>query len=118
MWRSIRNLGRSGLVATAISAVDVALWDLKGKLLGTSVAALLGCARDSVPIYGSGGFTSYTDKQLRDQLSGWVEYDGCRWVKIKIASDPEYDPERVAAARDTISGAGLFVDANGACSAT
>jgi L-alanine-DL-glutamate epimerase-like enolase superfamily enzyme len=118
LWRSIRNLGRSGLVATAISAVDAALWDLKCKLLGTSVAAVLGCARDSVPIYGSGGFTSYTDKRLRDQLSGWAEYDGCRWVKIKIGSDPEHDPGRVAAARDAIGTAGLFVDANGAFSAT
>jgi L-alanine-DL-glutamate epimerase-like enolase superfamily enzyme len=117
LWRSIRNLGRAGLVATAISAVDAALWDLKAKLLETSVAALLGCCRDNVPIYGSGGFTTYTDKQLCDQLSGWVERDGCRWVKMKIGSDPEHDPQRVAAARHAIGDAGLFVDANGAFSA-
>jgi L-alanine-DL-glutamate epimerase-like enolase superfamily enzyme len=117
LWRSIRNLGRSGLVATAISAVDAALWDLKAKLFGTSVAALLGRCRDTVPIYGSGGFTSYSDKQLRDQLSGWVEHDGCRWVKMKIGTDPARDPDRVAAARDASGDAGLFVDANGAFSA-
>ena len=117
LWRNIRNLGRSGLVATAISAVDAALWDLKAKLLGTSVAALLGCCRDSVPIYGSGGFTTYTDKRLRQQLSGWVERECCRWVKIKIGSEPARDPQRVAAARDAIGGTDLFVDANGAFSA-
>jgi L-alanine-DL-glutamate epimerase-like enolase superfamily enzyme len=117
LWRSVRNLGRSGLVATGISAVDVALWDLKAKLFGTSVASLLGCCRNSVPIYGSGGFTTYTDKQLREQLAGWVEHDGCRWVKMKIGSDPARDPERVAVARDAIGDAGLFVDANGAFSA-
>jgi L-alanine-DL-glutamate epimerase-like enolase superfamily enzyme len=117
LWRSIRNLGRSGLVATAISAVDAALWDLKAKLLKTSVAALLGCRRDTVPIYGSGGFTTYSDRQLRDQLSGWAEGDGCRWVKMKIGSDPARDPKRVAAARNAIGDAGLFVDANGAFSA-
>ena len=117
LWRNIRNLGRSGLVATAISAVDAALWDLKAKLLGTSVAALLGCCRDSVPIYGSGGFTTYTDNQLRNQLSGWAERNGCHWVKIKIGSDPARDPERVAVARGAIGDAGLFVDANGAFSA-
>ncbi|MBV8122411.1 MAG: mandelate racemase, partial [Alphaproteobacteria bacterium] len=117
LWRAIRNLGRSGLVATAISAVDAALWDLKAKLLRTSVAALLGCCRDTVPIYGSGGFTTYTDKQLRDQLSGWAERECCRWVKIKIGSDPARDPQRVAVARDAIGDAGLFVDANGAFSA-
>jgi L-alanine-DL-glutamate epimerase-like enolase superfamily enzyme len=117
LWRSIRNLGRSGLVATAISAVDAALWDLKAKLLGTSVAALLGCCRDTVPIYGSGGFTTYNDKQLRDQLSGWADHDGCGWVKMKIGSDPARDPHRVAIARKAIGNAGLFVDANGAFSA-
>lgn len=117
LWRSIRNLGRSGLVATVISAVDAALWDLKAKLFGTSVAALLGCCRDTVPIYGSGGFTTYTDKQLREQLAGWVEHDGCRWVKMKIGSDVARDPHRVAVARDAIGDAGLFVDANGAFSA-
>jgi L-alanine-DL-glutamate epimerase-like enolase superfamily enzyme len=94
LWCSIRNLGRSGLVATAISAVDAALWELKGKLLGTSVAELLGRFRDTVPIYGSGGFTTYSDRQLRNQLSGWAESDGCQWVKMKIGSDPPRDPQR------------------------
>src|SRR5581483_7657211 len=89
MWRSIRNLGRSGLAATAISAVDAALWDLKGRLLGLPVAALLGKRRDRVPIYGSGGFTSYADERLGEQLAGWVGTDGCRWVKMKIGSEPQ-----------------------------
>jgi L-alanine-DL-glutamate epimerase-like enolase superfamily enzyme len=117
LWRSIRNLGRGGLVATAISAVDVALWDLKAELLGTSLAVLLGCCRETVPIYGSGGFTTYSDSQLREQLAGWVGDDGCRWVKMKIGSDPARDPQRVAAARKAIGDPGLFVDANGAFSA-
>jgi L-alanine-DL-glutamate epimerase-like enolase superfamily enzyme len=117
LWRSIPNLGRSGLVATAISAVDAALWDLTAKLLGVSLAALLGCRRDTVPIYGSGGFTCYIDARLREQLDGWVRNDCCRWVKMKIGSDPARDPERVAVARDAIGNAGLFVDANGAFSA-
>jgi L-alanine-DL-glutamate epimerase-like enolase superfamily enzyme len=116
LWRGIRNLGRSGLVATAISAIDVALWDLKAKLLGCPLAALLGHARDRVAIYGSGGFTTYSDDQLSRQLAGWVEEDGCRWVKMKIGSDPERDPARVAAARRAIGTRGLFVDANGAFS--
>jgi L-alanine-DL-glutamate epimerase-like enolase superfamily enzyme len=104
-------------VATAISAVDAAFWDLKAKLLGTSVAAMLGCCRDTVPIYGSGGFTCYSDSRLREQLAAWVRDDGCRWVKMKIGSDPACDPQRVAAARTAIGEAGLFVDANGAFSA-
>ncbi|MFM0642836.1 enolase C-terminal domain-like protein [Paraburkholderia bryophila] len=114
MQRQVRNLGRAGLAATAISAVDCALWDLKAKLLGLPLVRLLGAARDTVPIYGSGGFTTYSDKQMREQLAGWVERDGCRWVKIKIGSEPEKDPARVETARAAIGTAGLFVDANGA----
>jgi L-alanine-DL-glutamate epimerase-like enolase superfamily enzyme len=114
LWRSVRNLGRSGLAATAISAMDIALWDLKAKLLDISLVSLLGRRRESVPIYGSGGFTSYSDDTLRRQLASWVESDGCRWVKMKIGSEPEYDPLRVEVARRAIGDAGLFVDANGA----
>jgi L-alanine-DL-glutamate epimerase-like enolase superfamily enzyme len=117
LWRAVRNLGRSGLAATAISAIDAALWDLKAKLLAIPGATLLGACRDSVPIYGSGGFTTYCDAQLSAQLAGWVESTGCRQVKMKIGSDPARDPQRVAAARRAIGEAGLFVDANGAFSA-
>ena len=117
LWRGVRNLGRSGLAATAISAIDSALWDLKAKLLGLPVATLLGRCRDSVEIYGSGGFTSYSDERLCGQLAGWVERHGCRSVKMKIGSEPERDPARVKAARCAIGAAGLFVDANGAFSA-
>jgi L-alanine-DL-glutamate epimerase-like enolase superfamily enzyme len=116
MQIKVRNLGRSGLAATAISAVDVALWDLKAKLLGLPLARLLGMVRLTVPIYGSGGFTNYDDARLGAQLAGWVERDGCRWVKMKIGSDPGRDPARIAAARKAIGQAALFVDANGALS--
>jgi L-alanine-DL-glutamate epimerase-like enolase superfamily enzyme len=114
MQRSVRNLGRQGLAACAISAVDTALWDLKAKLLGLPLALLLGRWRDAVPIYGSGGFTTYGDGELRDQLAGWVERDGCAWVKMKIGTHPAQDPRRVAVARAAIGDRGLFVDANGA----
>jgi len=114
LWRSVRNLGRSGLAATAISAIDVALWDLKAKLLDLPLATLLGRRRERARIYGSGGFTSYSDDTLRRQLASWVEKDGCRWVKMKIGSQPEDDPRRVEVARRAIGDAGLFVDANGA----
>ena len=64
MASRIRNLGRPGIVSMAISAVDIALWDLKARLLNLPLITLLGAVRDSVSIYGSGGFTSYTDEQL------------------------------------------------------
>ncbi len=115
MQRAVRNMGREGLAATAISAVDTAIWDLKAKLLGLPLALLLGRYRDAVPIYGSGGFTTYSDGQLREQLSGWVERDGCRWVKMKVGTQPENDPRRAAVAKEAIGDkAALFVDGNGA----
>jgi L-alanine-DL-glutamate epimerase-like enolase superfamily enzyme len=114
--RAVRNFGRSGIAACAISALDAALWDLKAKHLGVALALLLGRCHDSVPIYGSGGFTSYTDDTLRKQLSGWVERDGCRFVKMKIGSQPERDPERARVAKRAIGDAQLFVDGNGAFS--
>jgi len=114
MVRAIRNLGRPGICSMAISAVDNALWDLKGRLLQLSVADLLGRAHDSIAAYGSGGFTSYSDDELRQQLGGWVE-EGITDVKMKIGTHPEADVERVRSARDAIGPrAGLFVDANGA----
>ena len=111
---AVRNLGRSGLAATAISALDAALWDLKARLLELPLSKLFGQARARAEIYGSGGFTSYDDGQLRDQLSAWVERDGCRAAKMKVGSDPERDPARMAAAKRAIGQASLFVDANGA----
>jgi L-alanine-DL-glutamate epimerase-like enolase superfamily enzyme len=116
MLRSIRNHGRPGLIACAISAVDVALWDLKAKLLGAALSALLGQLHERVPIYGSGGFTSYDQARLQQQLGGWVA-SGIGLVKMKVGREPSADPGRVAAARDAIGpSARLLVDANGAYS--
>jgi L-alanine-DL-glutamate epimerase-like enolase superfamily enzyme len=116
MHRALRNNGRPGIGACALSAIDVALWDLKARHQNQSLVGLLGRSRHEVPIYGSGGFTSYSDQELCEQLSGWVERDGCRWVKMKIGSEPERDPQRALAAKRAIRDRSLFVDANGAFS--
>ena len=114
MYRAVRNLGRPGICSMAISAVDVALWDLKARLLGVSLAKLIGLARDEVQAYGSGGFTTYSLGQLRDQLGGWAR-QGFRHVKMKVGTHPEDDYTRVKAAREAIGqDVELFVDANGA----
>ena len=115
MQRAVRNMGRQGLAATAISAIDTALWDIKAKLLDLPLCLLLGRARTDVPVYGSGGFTTYSQDDLKEQLTGWVERDGCQWVKMKIGTHPQDDPARVAAAKIAIGAdTTLFVDANGA----
>jgi L-alanine-DL-glutamate epimerase-like enolase superfamily enzyme len=114
MAASVRNAGWPGISASAISALDIAVHDLKSRLMEVSLLTLLGGARDRVPAYGSGGFTNYSDDQLRRQLGGWAEL-GLHSVKIKIGRDKEKDLSRVAVARDAIeTDVALFVDANGA----
>jgi L-alanine-DL-glutamate epimerase-like enolase superfamily enzyme len=114
MQRAVRNVGRSGIASCAISALDLALWDLKARMLSVPLAKLLGCCRNEVPVYGSGGFTSYSDEELGEQLGHLAKVDGCRFVKMKIGSEAERDPKRAEVARQTIGDCQLFVDANGA----
>jgi L-alanine-DL-glutamate epimerase-like enolase superfamily enzyme len=119
MVQKIRNVGRPGIASMAIAAIDTALWDLKARLLDVSLARLLGLSRPAVPVYGSGGFTSYTDEQLVAQLGGWVHDGGIPRVKMKIGTDrgrcPDRDAHRIGLVRDAIGDdAELYVDANGA----
>jgi L-alanine-DL-glutamate epimerase-like enolase superfamily enzyme len=114
MNRSLRNIGRPGLGLMAIAALDHALWDLKARLHDLSVVRLLGRVREAVPVYGSGGFTSYSIERLQAQLAGWVG-QGIARVKMKVGTQPADDPARVRAAREAIGSAPeLMVDANGA----
>ncbi|MFJ9821777.1 enolase C-terminal domain-like protein [Streptomyces sp. NPDC101151] len=118
MQRAVRNAGLPGIAAQAIAAVDIALWDCKARLLGLPLVHLLGAAGEKVPVYGSGGFTTYDDAQQERQLRGWVEEEGIPRVKIKIAESwgrrEDRDRHRVAKARAAIGDtAGLYVDANG-----
>ena len=118
MVHAIRNLGRPGIASMAIAAVDVALWDLKARLFDVSLVTLLGATRDAVPVYGSGGFTTYSIERLQKQFGGWVE-QGIPRVKMKIGTHPADDLGRVKAAREAIGpDALLYVDANGAYSRT
>jgi L-alanine-DL-glutamate epimerase-like enolase superfamily enzyme len=114
MHHAVRNLGRPGLVAEAISAVDVALWDLAARLADQSLSQAIGAVHEGTPVYGSGGFTSYDDRTLADQLAGWAEA-GIPRVKIKVGRDPTADPHRLEVARKAIGeDVALFADANGA----
>jgi L-alanine-DL-glutamate epimerase-like enolase superfamily enzyme len=118
MARALRNVGRPGIGAMALSAADIALWDLKARLLGCALTGLIGRAREDVPVYGSGGFTTYDEARTREQLAGWVDKEGIPRVKIKIGESwgggERRDLSRVALARDVIGPeAELYVDANG-----
>ncbi len=114
MVHETRNLGRPGLVSMGVAAVDAALWDLKGKLLGLPLSRLLGRARESIAVYGSGGFTSYDDARLTEQLGGWAA-EGLGMVKMKVGRDLARDPHRMEVARAAIGpDVELFTDLNGA----
>jgi L-alanine-DL-glutamate epimerase-like enolase superfamily enzyme len=114
MAGAVRNVGRPGIASHALSAVDVALWDLKARLLGVPLFRLLGAARERVAIYGSGGFCSFSDDELREQLGGWAG-EGIPRVKMKVGRDPAADEHRVALAREAVGEeVELMVDANGA----
>jgi L-alanine-DL-glutamate epimerase-like enolase superfamily enzyme len=114
MHASLRNAGQTGVGAMAISALDIALHDLRARLLDVPLMAELGAVRDHVPIYGSGGFTSYGPEHVAEQLDGWVQ-QGIPRVKIKVGREPDQDPARLDAARAAIgSRVELMVDANGA----
>ena len=113
---ALRNAGRPGIGFCALSAVDLALWDLKARLLGLPLVDLLGRAREEAPVYGSGGFTSYSLDRIRAQLSEWVE-QGIPRVKMKVSREPERDAERLDVARAAIGDdTELYVDSNGALS--
>lgn len=121
MVRAIRNDGRPGLVSMAISAVDTALWDLKARILEVPLCRLLGVARAEVAVYGSGGFTTYNDNQLTEQLLRWVNEQRLPRVKIKIGEEwgtrVDRDLRRMHQTREVIGDdVELYVDANGAYS--
>ncbi|MFF9409465.1 enolase C-terminal domain-like protein [Streptomyces anandii] len=114
MGRQIRNAGRPGVGAMAVSAVDIALWDLKARLLDLPLVHLLPAHHDRVPVYGSGGFTNYPLDRLAGQLAGWRE-QGIPRVKLKTSREPDHDPGRLTAVRKAIGDdTELFADANGA----
>jgi L-alanine-DL-glutamate epimerase-like enolase superfamily enzyme len=118
MLIGLRNIGRPGIGAMALSAVDCALWDLKARLLHLPLHRLVGAVREQIPVYGSGGFTSYDNDQLVEQLQGWVEREQLHRVKIKVAggwgTQEARDLERVRLTREVVGpDVEVYVDANG-----
>jgi L-alanine-DL-glutamate epimerase-like enolase superfamily enzyme len=118
MARAVRNVGRAGIAASAISALDIALWDLHAKILDLPLHRLLGGEARPIPVYGSGGFTTYDDRQTIDQVTDWVERCGAGAVKIKIGESwgarPDRDLARVELVRKVLGDdRAVFVDANG-----
>jgi L-alanine-DL-glutamate epimerase-like enolase superfamily enzyme len=106
-------IGQTGLAAWGIAAIDIALWDLLGKQLGVPVAQLFGSNREQVPIYGSGGWLSYSMDELLAEASAYLK-SGFTMVKMKVGqTDIKRDAERVRAVRKLVGDdVRLMVDAN------
>lgn len=112
----MRGVGRKGLAFCAYSAVDIALWDIKGKVLNMPLFRLLGGNDPVVPIYASGGWTSYSIEELVDEAKMMVAR-GYKKIKLKVGVDggrnPMEDVRRVAAVREAIGpDIGFMLDAN------
>jgi L-alanine-DL-glutamate epimerase-like enolase superfamily enzyme len=105
---------RDGLLYSALSGIDIALWDLQGKIYGVPVSRLLGRCRDRVFAYASGGLyaAGKTAADLAIEMRGYVER-GFRGVKLKVAGDTlRADVARVAATREAVGpGIRIMVDA-------
>lgn len=106
-------IGQAGIGAWGIAAIDIALWDILGKKLGAPVCQLFGSNRALVPVYGSGGWLSYSLDELLAEVMGYVQR-GFTMVKMKVGRpDVRQDVERVRAVRKAIGDKiGLMADAN------
>ena len=136
MHRRAYKHARGGIVIAAISGIDIALWDLRGKIAGMPLWQLLGGYRQRVPAYATGGFYAQGKgiKELSREMEAYVKH-GFRAVKMKVGRNPgielsplramdnadacvvslEQDLKRVAAVREAIGpDIKLMVDANGA----
>jgi D-arabinonate dehydratase len=107
---------RKGFAFNVISALDIALWDIKGKVAGMPVYQLLGGRERKIPIYASGGWTSYTTRELVDEAVTAVKA-GYKNIKMKVGYDcghsPKEDIKRVAIVREAVGdNIGIMIDAN------
>jgi L-alanine-DL-glutamate epimerase-like enolase superfamily enzyme len=116
LFWAVRGYGRKGMAFTALSAVDIGLWDLKGKIFDAPLYKLIGHYTDTVPIYGSGGWTHFTVDELVREQAGFVE-QGIPRVKLKVGKDfgkaEREDVERLAAVRKALGDdVEIYIDAN------
>ena len=118
-WRRINFIGFSGVSIMGISAIDGALWDLRGKAANRSISALLGRCRDAVPAYASGGLWLTQNRDEITEQAGQFASQGFAGVKLRLAGRAEIDIPRIAAVRDAIGpNESLMVDANQALDAS
>jgi L-alanine-DL-glutamate epimerase-like enolase superfamily enzyme len=113
MYRGDRGVRRVGIAGMALSALDIALWDVAGKAAGLPLATLWGAARGAVDCYGSGGWARYSERDLIAEAERYAGM-GCTYYKMKIHDpDPQVNRRRVAAVQKALGpGVRMMVDVN------
>src|SRR6059058_3869148 len=113
MFRADMGIKKQGVAAYALSALDIGLWDIAGKVAGLPLYQLWGAVTDRIPAYGSGGWARYSVEDLVGEAERYAGL-GCRYYKMKIHHpDPRENRKRVEAVRRALGdGVRLMVDAN------
>jgi L-alanine-DL-glutamate epimerase-like enolase superfamily enzyme len=112
MYGQVHRCGTGGINTFAIAAIDIALWDILGKFYNQPLYRLLGGARESIPVYGSGIDYNYTYEQLFQLLDEHIE-KGYQTIKIKVGYDRiQDDLERIRRVKEHIGNRQLLVDIN------
>lgn len=116
VWSRLNNRAYTGVISHALSAVDIALWDLRGKSENRTVAELVGGYSNSAPTYATFGYPFFDEDQIAEYAKKFVA-DGHKMLKMVVGSEPKRtwrdDVRRVRSARDAIGqDVALMIDAN------
>jgi L-rhamnonate dehydratase len=115
LYTTFNPRAQTGMWSSAVSAIDIALWDIKGKYYKEPVWRLLGGAQNPVPAYVTFGLKQYTKEQLVEVAKSFVA-QGTHRLKMVVAVDPEnpsVDAERVQVVREAVGEkVELMIDAN------
>ncbi|MBU2881773.1 mandelate racemase/muconate lactonizing enzyme family protein [Psychrosphaera sp. B3R10] len=117
MWRSSLDFARGGVMTAAMSGIDMALWDLKGKALGQSVSQLMGGAqRDKVSCYATGMYFQDLPESmllpvLVEEAITYAE-QGFKAMKIKVGKNLDFDKKLIVAMREALPNTILAADSN------
>jgi D-galactarolactone cycloisomerase len=122
LYHTYRDQGQRGATVTAISGIDVALWDIKGKLLSQPISVLLGGRfRESVPAYATGAFRREGVDRISAVVAEVLRYknEGFHGIKLKIGFNAGEDLELIKQVRDSVGpDMRIMIDANHGYDAT
>lgn len=116
VWKKLNSRAYTGVISNALSAIDIALWDIRGKKEGRSVHELLGGFRNWAPTYATFGYPFFDEQQLAEYAVKFIA-DGHKMLKMVVGGEPtrtwKDDVRRVRAAREAAGpDVDIMIDAN------